>query len=114
MTDDPEALKARATRAFEQSSAPELGEVYGPAHSERLAAMERALLSLPRLSREIFLARRLDGNSYADIAAVTGLSERQVERRMAKTVRRLNRYLRGDERTAWQLWRHKHVPRWCR
>jgi DNA-directed RNA polymerase specialized sigma24 family protein len=114
MTDDPEELKARAARAFERSIAPELGEVFGPVHPDKRATMERALLSLPRLSREIFLARRLDGYSYAQIADVTGLSERQVERRMIAAMRRLNRYLRGDERTAWQRRWQEHLPQWRR
>jgi len=114
MTDDPEALKARAARAFERLIAPEPGEMYRPVHPDRLATMQRALLSLPRLSREIVLAYRLDGYSYADIAEVTRLSERQVERRMVAAMRRLHRYLRGDERTAWQRWWQEHLPRWRR
>jgi len=114
MTDDPEELKARAARAFERSIAPEPGEMYGPIHPDRLATLQRALLSLPRLTREIFLAHRLDGYSYAYIAEVTGLSERQVKRRMAIAMRRLHRYLRRDERTAWQRWWQDHLPRWRR
>jgi DNA-directed RNA polymerase specialized sigma24 family protein len=114
MSDDPDESKARAMRAFERSIAPEPGEMYGPVHPDQIATMERALLSLPRLTREIFLARRLDGHSYAHIADVTGLSQRQVERQMAKVMRRLDRYLRGDERSAWQRWWQQHLPRWCR
>jgi DNA-directed RNA polymerase specialized sigma24 family protein len=112
MTDDPEELKARAARAFERPVAHEPDEVYGPVHPDQLATMEGALLSLPRLTREIFLSHRLDGYSYAQIAEVTGLSQHQVGRRMATAMRRLNRYLRGDERTAWQGWWQQHLQRW--
>ena len=112
MSDDPEELKACAARAFERSISHEPDEMYGPVHPDQLATMERALLSLPRLTREIFLAHRLDGYSYAHIAEVTGLSQHQVGRRMATAMRRLDRYLRGDERTAWQRWWQRHLPRW--
>ncbi len=54
------------------------------------------------------------GYSYDHIAEVTGLSQRQVARRMRTAIRRLGRYRRGDERPEWQLWLHKHLPRWFR
>jgi DNA-directed RNA polymerase specialized sigma24 family protein len=114
MSDDPEESKARAMRAFEHSIVPEPGEMFGPVYFDQIATMERALLSLPRLTREIFLAHRLDAYNYAHIAEVTGLSERQVGRRMATALRRLDRYLRGDERSAWQRWWQQHLPRWRR
>jgi RNA polymerase sigma factor (sigma-70 family) len=114
MRDDPDEQKACAARAFERSISHAPGEVYGPIHPDQIATMERALLSLPRLTREIFLAYRLDGFSYAHIAEVTGLSQHQVERRMATAMQRLNRYLRGDERNRWQRWRQQHLPRWRR
>ncbi|MBY0284267.1 MAG: sigma-70 region 4 domain-containing protein [Sphingomonas sp.] len=85
-----------------------------PADPEQLARIERALASLPRRTREIFLAHRLDDYSYAKIAEITGLSVGQVEHHMARAIRRLGRYAEGDERTAWQRWRQSHLPRWFR
>ena len=42
-------------------------------------------------TREIFLAKRLDGMSYSEIASRTGLSVRQVERHMAKALATIDR-----------------------
>ena len=83
-----------------------------PTDPERLARIERALAALPRRTREIFLAHRLDDMGYAKIADITGLSISQVERHMAKAICQIGRYARGDERTAWQRWRQEHLPRW--
>ena len=83
-----------------------------PTDRERLVRIERALASLPRRTREIFLAHRLDDYSYAKIADITGLSISQVERHMAKAICQIGRYARGDERTAWQCWRQEHLSRW--
>ena len=110
MTDRSEEQKARAVRAFEPSTDPAPGDYQGPVHSAELARMERAMLSLPRMTRAIFLAVRLDGYSYDHIAKVTGLSQRQVARRMRTAIRRLGRYRRGDERPEWLLW----LQRWRR
>jgi DNA-directed RNA polymerase specialized sigma24 family protein len=104
MTGDRENLKARARRAFERSTEQGHGEWQGPVHPEQLATMERAMLSLPRRTREVFLAHRLDGSSYADIAQSTGLTVRQVERHMAKALLRQSRFMDGDERTPWRRW----------
>lgn len=70
MTDRPEELKARAERAFEPSTDPVPGDYDGPVHPDDLAKMERAMLSLPRTTRAIFLAVRLDGYSYDHIVKV--------------------------------------------
>lgn len=78
MTDLPEELKARAERGFEPSTDPVPGDYHGPVHPDELARMERALLSLPRMTREIFLAHRLDGYSYDHIAKVIHLSNRRL------------------------------------
>ncbi len=114
MTDRPEELEAHTERAFDRSNDPAPGDYHGPVHSDDLARMERAMLSLPRTTREIFLAYRLDGYSYAHIAKVTGLSQRQIARRMRTAIRRLGRYKRGDERPEWRVPLQTHLPRWLR
>lgn len=114
MTDRSEGLEARAKRTVEPSTDPVPGDYHGPVHPDELARMERALLSLPRMTREIFLAHRLDGYSYDHIAEVTGLSQRQVARRMRTAIRRLGRYRRGDERPEWRVWLQNPLPRWFR
>lgn len=52
----------------------------GMSETEMLELMEAALLALPRVTREIFLAHRLDDLSYGDIATITGVSTRRIER----------------------------------
>jgi len=112
MTGGCEDLEARARRAFERSTERDHGEWQGPVHPEQLVTMERAMLSLPRTTREVFLAHRLDGSSYTEIARATGLSIRQVERHMAKALLRLSRFMDGDERTAWRRWGDAQYRRW--
>lgn len=113
MTDTPDpALVARARDVFDRSIAdlpPIFNNVPEP---ELIARLERAMLALPRTTREVFLANRLGKLSYAEIAKITGFSEHQVRRHMAKALEQALRYARGDERTAWQRWWRLHRPRW--
>ncbi|TPG39764.1 RNA polymerase subunit sigma [Sphingomonas koreensis] len=62
-----------------------------------LARIESALLRLPRLTREIFLARRIDGMSHEEIARRTGLSETCVRRHMARAILGVDRELFRDQ-----------------
>lgn len=73
-----------------------------PEHAdpELLKKLERAMLKLPRSTREIFLAHRLDDMSYQDIADRTGLTVGQVERHMAKALYRVCREF-DDEPPRW-------------
>lgn len=68
-----------------------------------LKRMERAVRKLPRLQREIFLAARLDGMSYAEIAERTGLSVGQVEREIAKALVSIVRCMARRPRRWWRL-----------
>jgi len=53
---------------------------------DRLRRLEAALLRLKPRTREIFLAHRIDGYSYAEIAARTGLSVKTVEMHMTRAI----------------------------
>jgi len=64
---------------------------------DRLTRIEQAVLRLKPLTREIFLACRLDGYSYAEIAARTGLSVKGVERQMSRAIKQLGRHLRAHD-----------------
>lgn len=66
--------------------------------------LEGAMRALPRLQREIFMAHRLDGLSYAEIARRTGLRVDHVERHVARAIRRLDRQSRARRLRWWQLW----------
>ena len=64
---------------------------------DRLARIEQAVLRLKPLTRDIFLACRLDGYSYAEIAERTGLSVRGVEKQMSRAIKQLGRHLRAHD-----------------
>ena len=64
---------------------------------DRLVRIEEAVLRLKPLTREIFLACRLDGYSYAEIAGRTGLCVRGVEEQMSRAIRQLGRHLRAHD-----------------
>jgi RNA polymerase sigma-70 factor (ECF subfamily) len=92
MTCEPDP-RERARRALERSlrsAAPPPEDAPDPAFFDRLDA---ALLSLPPLRRDIFLAVRLGGARYAELAGLTGLSARQVEREVANALAQIDRAL---------------------
>lgn len=61
---------------------------------DQLMRIELALNRLKPLTREIFLARRIDGFAYKEIAERTGLSIKGVEKQMSRAIKQLSRYLR--------------------
>jgi RNA polymerase sigma-70 factor (ECF subfamily) len=58
-----------------------------------LRRLDRAMLRLKPRTREIFMAHRLDGLTYAEIASRTGLSVKGVEKHMCKAIAQLDRSL---------------------
>jgi RNA polymerase sigma factor (sigma-70 family) len=58
---------------------------------DMLRRMEAAMLKLRPITREIFMAHRLDGLSYAEIADRTGLSVKGVEKHMSKAIAQVMR-----------------------
>jgi len=60
---------------------------------DTLRRLEQAMLKLKPRTREIFMAHRLDGLSYAEIAQETGLSVKGVEKHMSKAIAKLSRFL---------------------
>ncbi len=71
-----------------------------------LERMQAALVRLPRFTREVFLAHRLDDLSYVEIAARTGVSTRRVEREIARAIVALDRALSKPSpcRRPWRRW----------
>ena len=65
-------------------------------HRDTLRRVEGAMLRLRPKTREIFLAKRLDGMSYAEIASKTGLSVKGVEKHMTKAIAAIDRSMRRD------------------
>jgi RNA polymerase sigma-70 factor (ECF subfamily) len=65
-----------------------------------LTRLERAMATMDRRSREVFLAHRLDALSYEEIAARTGLTIGEVEQHIAQAVFHLDRELSAMDREA--------------
>lgn len=62
---------------------------------ERLARLTECLASLDPRTQQIFLAHRLNGTSYRDIAKEHGLSVSSVEKQIAKATLVLARFMEG-------------------
>jgi len=60
---------------------------------DMLTRVEAAMLKLRPKTREIFMAHRIDGLSYAEIAERTGLSVKGVEKQMSKAIAQIDRIL---------------------
>jgi RNA polymerase sigma factor (sigma-70 family) len=63
---------------------------------DMLTRVEAAMLKLRPKTREIFMAHRIDGLSYAEIAERTGLSIKGVEKQMSKAIAQIDRLLDRD------------------
>jgi len=62
---------------------------------ERLARLTACLTRLPDKTRRIFLAHRLEGRTYQDIAREHGLAISSVERHIAKATLQLTQWMEG-------------------
>ena len=60
---------------------------------DMLRRVEAAMLRLPDKTRQIFIAHRIEGLSYAEIAEQTGLSVKGVEKQMSKALVALDRLI---------------------
>jgi len=96
------SLRARAVAACRRTI--DLGRPVATPSKNELARLETAVRGLRRTEREIFLAYRLDGMSYAEIAARTGLSATQVERHMASAIYKICDAMLGPPRPWWRRW----------
>jgi RNA polymerase sigma-70 factor (ECF subfamily) len=87
--------RAQQTHEVHQEQQSQLAEWHSPfaelEHRDTLRRLEAAMLRLKPKTREIFLAKRLDGMSYAEIAERTGLSVKGVEKHMSKAIAMLDR-----------------------
>jgi RNA polymerase sigma-70 factor (ECF subfamily) len=57
---------------------------------DMLERLETAMLRLRPLTREIFMAHRLDGYTYREIAERTGLNVKRVEKHMSRAIAQLD------------------------
>jgi RNA polymerase sigma-70 factor (ECF subfamily) len=69
-----------------------------------LARIETAVQALPRQRRAVFVAVRVEGKTYAEIARATGLSVAQVERHVARAIAQIDRQLQRGEASPSRPW----------
>jgi RNA polymerase sigma factor (sigma-70 family) len=86
MAQNPEAVEA----------APGTDELRRLEARDKLRRLEHAMLALKPRSRKIFLAHRLEGLSYYEIAEQMGLSVKRIEKIMAKAIADLSRLMEHD------------------
>lgn len=98
---DP-VLRERASRAFRRTIAAH--DDSAPPDPAMMARLEDAARRMPRFQREIFLAVRLDDNSYAEIAERTGITPEQVERMLAMAIGNFCRNFDDPSRCRWRRW----------
>ncbi len=75
-----------------------------PKQEELVERLQAIMLRMPRLTREIFIAHRLDDMPYEEIARRTGLTIRQVERHIARAIADIDRGLHSEPRPWWRFW----------
>ena len=87
------SLFERSRPALEISAAGQHDQIAVLESRDTLRRLELAIGKLKPRTREIFLAHRIRGLSYAEIAATTGLSVKGVEKQMGKAIAKIDRLL---------------------
>lgn len=90
------ALKQRSQLTLEIASDQKLDQIAVLESRDTLRRLEQAVGKLKPKTREIFLAHRLNGFSYSEIAERTGLSVKGVEKQMSKAIAKIDRLLDRD------------------
>lgn len=75
------------------------------AERRQLRRAERAVDHMSPVEREIFLGIRVDELSYAEVAALHGITVTDVERHFAAALRILDRHMHERHHKWWQFWR---------
>ncbi len=87
------ALKQRSQSTLELASDQHLDGVAVLESRDTLRRVELAVGKLKPKTREIFLAHRIHGFTYVEIAERTGLSVKGVEKHMSKAIAKIDRLL---------------------
>lgn len=69
-----------------------------------LRRLEEAVAGMPWIQREIFQLHRVEGLSYAEIAWLLRVSERYVERQMARAIYKLCKQMDGEPLSWSERW----------
>ncbi len=72
--------------------------------SDLLRRMKAAIMNIPKRQRDIFIAHRVHGIPYGEIAGRTGLTVREVERHMARAICKLAKQMKGEKLSWWERW----------
>ena len=89
-----ETGSAESDQAISSSADPELLTLL----TERMSLLRRAIHSLPPRCRQAFVLRKFHHQSYRRIAERMGISEKTVEKHLAKALLLCREYLTGAER----------------
>ena len=87
------ALKHRSQPTLELTSDQHLDQISVLESRDTLRRLEHAVGRLKPKTREIFLAHRIHGSTYAEIAERTGLTVKGVEKQMSKAIAKIDRLL---------------------
>lgn len=87
------ALKQRVKPTLELTADQHVDQVAVLESRDALRRLEQAMSKLKPKTREIFLAHRIHGFTYAEIAERTGLSVKGVEKQMSKAIAKIDRLL---------------------
>lgn len=88
-----EALRRGAMPMLDLAGDPSVDQVALLESRDTLRRLEQAIARLKPRTREIFLAHRIHGFTYAQIAERTGLSVKGVEKQMSKAIAKIDRLL---------------------
>ncbi|MEO8454060.1 MAG: RNA polymerase sigma factor [Sphingomicrobium sp.] len=87
------ALRERSALSLQMAADPLVDQVAALESRDTLRRLERAISKLKPRTREIFLAHRIEGFTYAEIAERTGLSVKGVEKQMSKAIAKIDQLL---------------------
>jgi RNA polymerase sigma-70 factor (ECF subfamily) len=87
------ALRERSQPSLELVTDRQLDQVAVLESRDTLRRLEHAVSKLKPKTREIFLAHRVHGFTYVEIAKRTGLSVKGVEKQMSKAIAKIDRLL---------------------
>lgn len=90
------ALRQRSQPTLEIARDQQFDQVASLESRDTLRRLELALDKLKPKTRDIFIAHRLHGFSYAEIAKRNGISIKGVEKQMAKAIAKIDRVLDRD------------------
>ena len=91
-----EVFRAGAMARHHLADEPLVDQIAVLESRDTLRRLEHAMSKLKPKTREIFIAHRIHGFTYAEIAARSGLSIKGVEKQMSKAIAKIDQFLDRD------------------